>query len=572
MVNNLGLITSSDTANPRWWESRAKALQTAWSPRQIAMADWYKILLLDNTIKRPGLESFIGNDPRTSFNLAIHILTHSFLRHELVEIDDFSTKNKNASDQLQAQIADWWRREDSRNRSRGRKPWLFEFCQFMLATGWYAIFADPDLTQAEIWNPATVYQDFADDTGILEVVHVLPMSRHKAAVRAQQNGWILPDRDRHMWDMLMDWVRTPNQRITWYNHFLMSEGNVVNTVYVSDGVFLKEPMEERDLPRIPVFTGPVGGMPDRGAILDDESWYKHLGEGWPAVAEELIANFNKHFTYTQQLLRDTAQARWKVKTQGNLTVTKEQLEVRGGVFHMKPEEDITSIDGSTIPLEVSTQQSSMEGMMQRSFFPYSMYGTLPGQMSTLLMSQVSGAAQHVLGGYSDALVTAMSDVDNFWLNYLREQNVKPFNKALPANLPTELEVLVRHNISVPGDTVARATTSRMLNPNFTLPETRIMELMWPEIDNPDAEIARARGSKAMMDPRFTNIDLSLALRERADELRDAGDSDFADILDAQVDQLVSGVTQQPPNPQSQSTNGVTPAPSVLPVNERGDRR
>ena len=71
----------------------------------------------------------------------------------------------------------------------------------------------------------------------------------------------------------------------------------------------------------------------------------------------------------------------------------------------------------------------------------------------------------------------------------------------------------------------------MLNPNFRLPESWIMDKIFPEIKNPLQAQAQVRKEDAMMHPKAIIVDSIIAYREQARILRDANDVDSAALYE-----------------------------------------
>jgi len=552
--------------NSTWWTRRAQTIAGNWNARNAKMKDWYNILLLEDKLKKPGLESVVANDPRTSFNLATHILSRSFLRHGESLFPVSSEFDRPLAD-LAVQMDAWWELENKRNMSRGRRAWLTEVSQHMLATGWYAVKVDPDETKAEIISPAQVFPEYDPDMGTIEVVHAFRLTKHQSLIKAQNNGWNVESFDplnTGLMQRLKGWFNNPNDTVQWYDHWIWTGDGAINAV-LADGEFMRRPMAFTDLDKIPIFTGPAKGLPDRGEILSSD-WTKSAGESFVGVSEELWHNMDRQLTYLQQLLRDTAQARWKVR--GNVDVTKEELERRGGVFRMDENSDISMIDGIPIPVEISTQLHMMSGMLQRDTFPHSIFGDVTGQISTLQMSQIAGAAQHVLTPYSDALTTLLGEIDNMWLRAVNNMGEDPLGNLLPIGLPDNLILKVSQYLSVPGDAVARANFSKMMNPDFTLSPQTLMELSWPEVDNPLEEIERSKAYKALNSPPSQRIDLIIALEIRSNEEKIAGNERASELYAQEATRLRqqgAGQDFQPPGPPGPTgPAGPPPSPNVAP--------
>ncbi len=118
--------------------------------------------------------------------------------------------------------------------------------------------------------------------------------------------------------------------------------------------------------------------------------------------------------------------------------------------------------------------------------------------------------------------------------------------------------------------VQRATTARMLNPEFELSDERIMEELFPEIKNPAEELAKIRASKARKHPIYATISLAEALKQEATLLRNGKDIGGADLYEkaaARLEQEIIGGGQQQPS-TTQPSVGVRP--EVQPPTQRAE--
>ena len=55
--------------------ARVDELEREWQPRRDAVSRWYKLIRLEDDLAQDGMESVIGTDPRSSYNLATWLLT-----------------------------------------------------------------------------------------------------------------------------------------------------------------------------------------------------------------------------------------------------------------------------------------------------------------------------------------------------------------------------------------------------------------------------------------------------------------------------------------------------------------
>src|SRR3989304_5526559 len=54
--------------------ARCQELRRYWLPRNQKMKSWYKLIEMVDELKTDRMESFVGNDPRSLFNLVLHML------------------------------------------------------------------------------------------------------------------------------------------------------------------------------------------------------------------------------------------------------------------------------------------------------------------------------------------------------------------------------------------------------------------------------------------------------------------------------------------------------------------
>ena len=67
--------------------SEAKGLHDAYIDRDKMFAEWYSLLQLDDVLKQANMESFVGNDPRTTWNMAVYLLQPRPFVHQIATTD-----------------------------------------------------------------------------------------------------------------------------------------------------------------------------------------------------------------------------------------------------------------------------------------------------------------------------------------------------------------------------------------------------------------------------------------------------------------------------------------------------
>lgn len=499
--------------------TKCNTLKKNWTTRHGKFKDWYDLLTLKDVLKQEGMESVTSNDPRTAYNLAKHLLTSSIISHR-VPSEELLPEQVIATSYLESYITKQWIRQEKRYRGVGRQSFIGELVAFMLATGWYAMFAYVDAKTppvAEVWNPAEVFPDFGVE-GTIECAHIYQLSPAAANRKVNTMGWP---------------VRTPFQsNVTLYDYwFYDADGVPANSIVLARD-FVKEPIQHPDLQRLPIFTSPVGGLPDRGTIATGTDWQKHCGEALVATDEDILVNYNKILTYIQQLVRDVANPRWFEKSTGDTPIlTAANLFKRGAIFRGGPQDEIGPLPVPPIPVELRTMLFDYQNMIQRGLFPWAVYGNIQQQMSSIAMANIASAALQVLTPYHEAIKGVLTDIDNFWIGNILKGGYTFDGFAEPENLPEEVEFDVDFAIDIPGYTLQRITAARMVDPTFRLSTTTTMEKFFPEIRDTMREIARARRDDAMNHPKAIMADQIIAYKEHAQLLRDANNADAAAIYE-----------------------------------------
>jgi len=535
-------------------QSTCRELKTAWSTRHKKITDWYKVLTLEDKLKQEGMESVVSNDPRTGFNLALHLLTSSNIAYR-IPTDGLAAVDIPKTSYLEDYMTLRWRNINHSYRLGGRQSYIRDLVSLMLSTGWYAVFAlaTEDELISNVWHPDTVYPEFGED-GLTQVAHMYTISTSAALAKARKMGWILTDVPRTSTTIMYDW---------WFYDI---DGDPCNSIVLGNN--LVKPAEKSDVTchRIPVFTSPVGGLPDQGVVTGGKIWQEHYGEAIIATNESLIHNYNRMLTFTQQLVRDTANPRWFEQSSGETPILREEdMFKRGAIFRGAPGESVQAIPLPALPVELTRVLFEYQNMSQRGLFPWVLYGNLQQQLTGVAMSQIASAALEVLTPYQIAIKGVLSDVTNFWLDSIKEYKYKPYRLKMPTGLDENTKFDVDFNIDIPGFLLQRATAARMLDPNFRLSTTTVMDILFPEIKNPLLEQARVSKDDAQRNPVAVLVDTIQAYREAAKLNRDNGDTDTAELYEMAVEGLLNQLKASGIQPKPAARAGEVSVPrEVLP--------
>jgi hypothetical protein len=524
--------------------TEAGELKSFWSPRVNIVKKWYELLQMKDTLSQKNMESFVGNDPRTFYNLAMYLLTRPRIPHR-IPVEGLNPIQVKATSELESFITRQWKRHNRMNRGAGRGTWLNELTSLMLVTGWYSVFcpAHPRGTIADIWHPLETFPEFDSSNpeegdlpimNLLRAAHIYQIDVTTARRKILSKGW-------------NDVTLPPRGAVELIDYWWLGEEDArpYNCIIINKQ-FAKPPEVYNDLPGIPLVCGPVGGLPDRGVIIPGNDWKARTGESVLATNENVFNQYNRQMSFLVQLLRDFSQARWYQKTQdGRQILTTENIFKRGAVFYLGPNDEIGMLHPPSIPVEARTNLFDTRGMIQRGGFPDAMFGNLQQQMAAHVMAQVADSAQQILSPFHQGIMLVHEDVDNIWLWQLRNGlTIQQGNMSysLSPDIPNDAEFEVDYRIEIPGAMVAKATVARMLNPQFRLSTMTIFDLMFPEILDPIAEYSRALADDSLQHPVNRAIDLYKALRENAQLAEQAQDGDLTQVYNAAAETIKQQIT------------------------------
>jgi len=537
--------------------TKSKALETFWRKRNDKMRDWYEQIQMVDTLAQRDMESFVGNDPRASLNLIRGILNQR-IPHRL-PAESIGVEEVAPAAELSAMFDTIWENVELSYRQRGKK-WQRDFINFLLVTGWYSVFAsatmDGSACIAEVLNPFTVYPKW--DDVLTECAHVFRPGAGSVKGMADRNGWKVQS--------ISD---NTEIRDYWWLERQINFSVVHNAIVCGSDLVKPDTLESR-FKRIPIFVAPVGGLPDTGELAKSkqfENWKGEIGQSFIATNESVYKTSNKWWTFMLQLLRDTAQARTYEKTNSpNQIVKPETWYRRGAHYKLGQQDEIGFISPPPVPVELRSTQLDLEAMLQRGGPSWTMFGSIQQRMTAYAMAQVAATTNQIAGDFHQGVVDCISDIDNFWYDLIKTNGYRPYKMSLPSGIPPDVRISADYELRIPGDIIQRATTGRMLNPEFELSDERVMEELFPEIKNPVEELARVRASKARKHPIYVQLSLISTLREEAALLQNSNDLDGAVLYEKAADRLEQDMIGQGQQ-QSQQPAQQGVRPEALPPRE-----
>ncbi len=571
--------------------NRSNELRNFWAPRDSAMKRWYRLIEMVDELKTEKMESFVGNDPRSLFNLVLHLLDAN-IPHRIKDYETIDLEVSTAVASVSRLFRTAWKDvHNNFRRTNPRQSMQRTSLGFMLATGWYAEFAivtdDGSRCYAEPWNPIDVYPMWDATMGLSEVAHIYQVASSQAANMAKRNGWGLGGGNYPQWRASVG--RNVTIRDYWWVEIsdVFPFGKAIWNAIVIDTVLVK--FERTRFKRMPIYVAPVGGLPDMGSLTEGaiptysktlklqtqetpgERWKAELGQSIVATNEHIYRTWNKWWSFSLQLLRDTAQPRiFERSRSGKAIVKPEDVFRRGAIFRGGPDDSVEYLGTPPIPLELRSTQLDLEAMMQRGGVSWAMYGSVQGQLTAYVMSQIAASANQVMKPFHQAFINKYEDEDNDWLADIKERGVKPYGWSYPDALPDNVYISADYDVEIPGDLVQRATTARMLDPDFRLSYTYVLNKLFPDIEDPMQERAQTRADQAERHPSNSLIALIQYYRRTAAWLDKSGDRETAQLYSTVADATMAMLTaeegreEQParaPRRQAETTPGRTALPA-----------
>ena len=528
-------------------------LRQKYTDRTKVTKDWYDLLKLVDDNEQSDMESFVGNDPRTQYNMALYLLRPRPVILTVKSLDGSGLEEEAAAAarDIELYFAQQWDEIDKQNTRRGGASWFRQFIGMLLATGWYALpyyidgSGNAKPWYVQYWNPMQVYPEFADDPAderdaLVKCARIVPVDINDARRKIVRYGWN---------QLINTGIRT-GKVIEYHLWKLLPDGTVTHSVAVGNDEVKPETPMSGD--RIPILVGAAGGLPDNGAV--DTQWAKSWGQSILAVNEQVFANLNRQMTFMQQLLHDTANPRTYEKSSGPTPlVTPDNWFKRGAHYRLGQNDEIGVLQSPGMPVELRQLVFDLMGMRQRGGFSDLVFGNVMQEISSVIVSQAADAAMQLLEPFYDAVKFALSEVTNFWYQQtLVTESIRPKDFVFPPTLK-QTRMVASYNISIPGDLAHRANQAKFLNPDFKLSTTYLMEAFFPEVYNREREQAMQRKEVAEKHPAMALLNLLDAFEREAERARIAGNTQLekrftslATMVETTIVQSVGGEPQASP--------------------------
>ena len=501
-----------------------RQLVNLWQPRKAAFSEWYQMIRLYNNLAQDKMESVISTDPRTGFDMAAWLLTPQTGTF-VADPEGLDMEERQDVAAIEAYCNFQLLRANRLTRGTLFGTFTDRLVRLGLATGWFSIFCLPtkDGWSLAAWNPATVFPDYNGDGSLARVARRYTVSKSELVRKHNLEGW------------RVDPSNLPGRNVLISHLYEQAHGGVQHSVVLNSNILVRDELLT-ELSRIPVYVGPVAGLPDDGSITTSEQWRSEVGQSVIAPVKDMTENYNRMLTYMQQILRDTANPKYVERVRGASVLTPEKLYERGAIFSIEPDESIDTVPLPPLPAEMRAHQFDLRGNLQRGLFSDITFGSITQQVSALLMSQVTAAAKRVLYPFHQGLTNVLGLMATETICLMRELKM-PLGKNPFPRLREEPFISYRYDIQVPGDFVHRATVGRMLNPQFRLSGTTVTDVLFPEVTNILEEQGRLQSEDALANPVFRQLILVREMRRIAVDSAELGDTEFTTLLNRAADEI-----------------------------------
>lgn len=547
-------------------------LKDFWQVRNKKFIDWYKLRMMVDNYKMPDYESMVANDPKSIFNLAQYLLCALPPRHKIpVTTEDKPTQEKIGK--AERALISLWRDQDEKMVARMRRPWRWELADFLLITGWYAVLAavlddgnGKPLFVAEIWNPMEVYQD-VDEDGLFAVAHEYPATGATALRKIERAGWKNPF-NKQMKDsdkvVITDYWRRDSSGV--YNAVLMNAREA-------------KPLTLEAFDELPVITGVSAGEAAWGGYgieSGDTTWQARYGESILAPNEKMFDAQNKLLSLAMQIAKENAQPNILDKNVGARALIKREDIGTGKVIHLEQGQDVVPMRKPEFEQELNVLMGAVGNWIQRSAFPYSLYGNVPPSLdlSGYAIGMLMTAAQNVVGSYHNAMTFLISKIDRIWLEQYSKSTLGDieiagrtkggelgslFHEGFGrSDVPDCTFVDVAIPLGTPSDFLERVAAARQAMPvgNILDQLTLLDELNLAQ--DPLLVMDRLGDDLFRNSPVMQQLGMIKAMKEHEKLLRERGQKEEAAILATAAAGLLDSLGRPAPGQQEPVKPGIPP--------------
>jgi hypothetical protein len=555
-------------------------LKTAWSGRESRIAEWYDMRRLRDKYAKEGFESVVLNNPSVQVRLARYVLAGLPETHRIPLMTDDPEEQARIGKAERALRA-IWRLIDMRQRMQGRKPWRWELADYLLMTGWYAVFVDvverdgEPVFLANIWNPTFVYPEWGDE--LEAVAYEYAVSPAGLAQKAREYGWDVSGIvAAKKYTVKLLWKLEDGQPHTG----VVVGGKVVKPYGVAEGY-----------EHIPVLVNAVNGESLWGGTrTGDNLWPRHYGESILEANRDITDKLNRWLGLIMDATRKGVEPNYKHPSKGAAAdnVTPQHVEGSGKIIHLDTtlDEDLMPLEVVRVPPEANVVHATLERKLQEGGFPPSMVGSVLSGMSGFAINQINIAGHSVVGEHKAAIEGLMADIDRRWLEEYRRLGMKTrlavreagkselmFEEFSSRDVPKSFFVEVEVPLALPKDKMERLQIARAAKPQGQLLDhlTLLEDIL--QVQDPLLVMQRIDEDMAAQDPDVQILAKVRSFRRKAAMLELTGgevEQEEANLLKEAARRLLDKIGQVPQRAPAEQPSA--PATSVNPPEMRGGGR
>lgn len=496
--------------------SEINEIARTYVPRDDYILKTYGLLRMDDDNEQSDMESFVSNDPRTLWNMSTYLLTPRPPQFQLSKRDgsQFGRDLRQWSQRIQDHFVRVWSQQNRKASRQGKNGFTRSLVGSFLSSGWFFVSygVGSPLPFVDYWSPLSTFPVWSE-YGLSRLARRRQISVSEAIRRADANGWDKPEvamGSSQIWEYHL--YKSFNE--IEFNHTVVMGTKIVKPWTLHSGV-------------IPVVAGIAGGLPGNQDL--DREWPKNQGQPVLATNERVYNSQNRQHTFLQQMIRDTANPRWFERSSGQPILRPEDMFRRGAIFRGGVNDDIGPLAVPPIPVEARSSLFDVGNMIQRGGVSDITFGNVQQQVSSVLMSQAAESTAQLLDPYKTQIEFIYTEVTDFWWqDMVNNSSSRPeWMKEAPSELFNDTEITSTYAVKIPGDMQSRILMAKALNSDFKLSIDRVLESLFPEVTNKQAERASQRADVALLDPSFYLMTVIQAHEARARESAQLGNQDTA---------------------------------------------
>jgi hypothetical protein len=483
------------------------------------------------------MESFVGNDPRTLWNMGTHLLKPKVIKHNVVRVNggELGLEAGPVARVVEGFLRQVWINQDGVDAVRGKHSWFWSLVGMFIMTGWLVLpfgIRRDGAVFVDYWNPAQVFPEWSSDSreGLVRLGRTRRVSRYAAQMILNTAGIAEQAKGGAVHGQL--WKKD-DVGVIW-------RAEVLDSRVILDWTPL---VGFKHIPVVVIQAGGIVGLEagSQGETLNGQSILE--------TNRKLFYSYNRQQTFMMQLLRDTAVPKFWEKISGNKSIigNPENLNKRGAVFTMGLNDDMGALSVPGIPIELTQMLFHIRNMMQRGGFSDLTYGNVLQEVSAVLIAQAAEGAMQLLAPYHSGMQVGLSMVSNHWY-----QSMLEFPESRPITWAgLDLEVLEgtkiesRYTVQIPGDLQNRVLIAKMLSPRMELPVETVLGLLLPEVSDPLAAVTDTDSQKVKELPEYVLILAVNSFKSLAQEAMAVGDRALATMYLQVASKYEGQLTQQP---------------------------